>query len=174
MAFTPVKVNGRYFDFTSIRCAGLPLGFNEQAFTAHIRALNFSDSITPSRSRGVHGIALPRGRGDYDCTTSIEIVWDAWDGFTKALAKSNVNGYSDFDFDLTINYKTNGKISEVVWKETSFLGPSASHAQGNAGGLTVTLNMATRSILGNGVCSYALDLDQDISRLSSGSVIEEI
>ena len=171
MSFNPIKVNGRYYDFTSVRASGLPLGFDPTLFTAHLRAVNFTDNISPSRSRGVHGIALPRGRGDYDCSTSIEVVWDAWDEFTKTLAQNNVNGYSDFDFDLTINYKTNGKISEVVWKETSFLGPDTSHAQGNAAGLTVKLNMATRYVLVNGVCSYPLDLDQDLTGLSGGGIV---
>ena len=170
MSFNPLVINSRTYDFTSIRCSGLPLGFDSTLFTQHLMGISFSETVTPSVPAGVHGIPLPRGRGFYTCSTSLEMVWDAWDFFTKTLAQNGINGYSDFDFDLLIQYKTQGRTCKVEWKESSFLAPSGNHSRGGASGLTVNLGFYTRYILTNGVCAYPLDLDQDLSTLSSGGV----
>lgn len=169
--FTPVQLNQRSYDFTSVRCSGLPAGFDSRLFTAHLRGLNFSEAITPSLPRGVHGIPLPRGRGYYTTQTSMEVVWDAWDAFTKNLAARGLQGYSDFDFSMVVSYKAGQSISTVEWRQCSILNAEASHAQGGSDGLTARLTCHTRFILTNGVCAYALDLDQDLSSVGQGGVV---
>ena len=170
--FTPIKVNGRYFDFTSVRASGLPAGFDSSLFTAHLVGLSFSEKITPTLSRGVHGIPLPRGRGYYQAQASIEVVWDAWDAFTKRLASQGINGYSDYDFTMLLTYKTQGKVSEIRLMEASLLGPDANHSSGGQNGLTAKVEVYVRYILTNGVCAYPLDLDQDLTNaIASGGVI---
>lgn len=171
MSFTPIRINRRSYDFTSVQCSGLPAGFDPKIFTAHLRGVNFSEKITPSLPRGVHGIPLPRGRGFYTCTTSLDMIWDAWDAFTKSLASAGLDGYSDFDFDFVLTYKAGSTISTVEWKETSFLGPDASHSQGGSDGLTVKIEMHTRYILTNGVCAYPLDLELDAGAIAEGGVV---
>lgn len=170
MSFHPVTINGRTYDFTSIRPSGLPKDFDTRFFTAFLRGVSFNEQITPSVPAGVHGIPLPRGRGIYTCTTSMDVIWEAWDEATKNMAESGLDGYTDLNFDLKIQYKTQGRVSEIVWHESSFLGPSANHTRGGADGLTVTIPMYTRYITTNGVCAYPLDLDQDLSSVNNGGV----
>lgn len=171
MSFLPPKLNGRAFDSTSLRCSGLPLNFDSTLFTQYLVNISFSEVITVSESQGTHGIPLPRGRGKYKANASIEVNLEAWDAFTKNLAANGVDGYSDFDFDMLIQYKTQGRVCEVVLKEASLLGPDASDGAANNGGLTRKVMMYVRYILTNGVCPYPLDLDQDLTDQSNGGVV---
>lgn len=172
MSFTPVEValNQRYYDFTSVRVNGLPRFMSSALFGKHLKGLSWGDQISVSRGRGVHGIPLPRGRGDYSCSTGMELALEGFDDMTKMLAANGIDGYSDLTFNLLIQYKTQGRIMKVEWRESSLLGPDASHAQGATGGLSVKLAVDTRYILVNGVCSYARDLDQDLTGLATGGI----
>lgn len=167
----PLKINGRTYDFTSTRCSGLPLGFDDILFSQHLRALSYSQKVTPSQPEGVHGIPLPRGRGTYKANASIELVWDVWDTFTKALADNGIDGYTDFDFNLLIQYKSQGRVCKVELFEASFLSDDQKHKQGDAGGLITMQDLYVRYIEVNGVCLYPRDLDQDLTTQSSGGVV---
>jgi len=172
MAFTPVEIalNQRYYDFTSVRVSGIPRFMANALFGKQLKALSWGDQISVSKGRGVHGIPLPRGRGDYSCSTSMEVALEGFDDMTKSLAQNRIDGYSDLTFNLLLQYKTQGRIMTVEWRESSILGPDASHAQGATGGLSVKLAVDTRYILTNGVCSYARDMDQDLSGLATGGI----
>lgn len=170
MATNPIQINGRTYDFTSIRPSGLPNGFDSSLFTAYLRGVNFSESITPSVPTGVHGIPLPRGRGFYSASASLEMVFEAWDVFTKSLAQSQITGYTDLDFNLLIQLVTQGVTSQVELVECSFLGPSAGWARGGTDGLTITVPLYVRYVLTNGVCAYPLDLDQDLTTENTGGI----
>lgn len=161
MSFRPLKANGRYYDHTSLRLSGLPAGLDGSLFTAHVVSINWSEKVTADGQRGVHGIKLPRGRGTYEASASLEIIFEAWDELTKALAREGMDGYSDFDFDLVINLKTRGRASEIILKEASLLAPSVSSAQGQAG-ITTKVDLYVRYITTNGVCAYPLDLEKDL------------
>lgn len=170
MTTTPIKLNGRTYDFTSLRPSGLPPGLDDSLFTAYLRGVNFGDTITPSIPGGVHGIPLPRGRGNYAANASLDLVFEAWDAFTKSCAQNRITGITDFDFDLRIDVITQGRSSLIEIMEASFLGVTGAWARGNADGLTITVPIYTRYLLINGVCAYSLDLDQDLSTESTGGV----
>lgn len=171
MSTTPIKLNGRTYDFTSLRPSGLPPGLDDSLFTAYLRGVNFSDTISPSVPGGVHGIPLPRGRGNYSANASLDLVYEAWDAFTKSCAQSGISGITDFDFDLRIDVITQGRSSKIELMEASFLGISGGWARGGADGLPVSVPIYVRYLLINGVCAYSLDLDQDLSTESTGGVV---
>lgn len=167
--FTPIKINGSYYDFTSLRLSGLPDNFDSTFFTAHLMGVNYSDEVTVTESGGVHGIPLPPGRGTYKATTSMDMVWQAYDAFTRRLKESGLDGYTDLNFDLVLSYKAAGQTCEVKWMESRFLGLDASHQRGSS--LTAKIKIYTRYILTNGICIYPLDLDQDLTSVNNNQVV---
>ncbi len=168
MSTTPITLNGRTYDFTSLRPSGLPPGLDDSLFTAYLRGVNFGDAITPSVPGGVHGIPLPRGRGGYAANASLDLVFEAWDKFTKSCAQNSITGITDFDFNPRIDVITKGNSSKIELMEASFLGVTGAWARGGGDGLTVTVPLYVRFLLINGVCAYSLDLDQVSADSSTG------
>lgn len=162
MSNTPIRLNGRSYDFSSIRPSGLPPGLDDSLFLAFLRGVNFSDQVTPSAPGGVHGIPLPRGRGTYGANGGLEVVFEAWDEFTKNCRRNNITGITDFDFDLNLDVIAKGRQTKIQLMESSFLGISGGWQRGGTDGLIVTIPIYVRYLLINGVCSYSLDLDQNL------------
>lgn len=166
MSFTPIQLNGRYFDLTSVRVSGLPAGIDDVFFTKHIMSITYSEKITHGKPQGVHGIPLPRTRGRYEASASFEVSFEAWAEFCSNLASQGISGYSDFTFDLLIQYKTAGRSAKVELKYASLGAPEGTDKHGE--GLTRKIPVEVQWIETNGVCAYPLDLDQDLTAAETG------
>lgn len=171
MALTPVQLNNLSYDFTRLRVSGFP-GTTGSLLQSMIKKINFSDSVTPTIPKGVHGIALPSGLGTYSTTSSLSVQFEAWEqllsgdgsgasggGLSQLVGQGG--GYTVIQFNLVIEYRNrnNPRPSKAELRETRIVGVGDAYSEGDASGLMVDLTLYTRYLLRNGVCLYPLDLD---------------
>jgi len=168
---TPVQLNNLSYDFTRLRVSGFP-GTTGSLLKRMIKKIAFSDSVTPTIPKGLHGIPLPSGLGTYSTSSSLTVQFEAWEqllsgdgsgqgGGGLSQLVGNGGGYTAINFNLTVDYrnKNNPRPSKAELRETRIVGVGDAYSEGDASGLVVDLTLYTRYILRNGVCLYPLDLD---------------
>lgn len=155
-----VSLNNRYYDMTTVRVSGFPL-IDSSLWVAHVRSLKFGRKITAGEARGVHGIPLARTRGTQSCNCSMGVIVEAWFEFMKILKRGGINGVTDFDFDVTIDFTNKGRSDQVQWVNASILSDDISAQQGGSDGIVADLEMWAQDILINGVSLYSPDFDSD-------------
>lgn len=159
---TPVQLNNLSYDFTRLRVSGWP-GTTGSLLKRMIKKINFSDSVTPTIPKGVHGIALPSGLGTYSTSTSFAVQFEAWEQLLAGLATlvGNGGGYTTIQFNLTIDYRNraNPVPSKAELREARIVGVGDAYSEGDASGLMTDITLYTRFVLRNSVCLYPLDLD---------------
>jgi hypothetical protein len=168
---TPVQLNNLSYDFTRLRVSGFP-GTTGSLLKRMIKKINFSDSVTVTVPKGVHGIPLPSGLGTYSAQASLTVQYEAWEqllsgdgsgagggGFSQLVGPGG--GYTALQFNLTIDFrnKNNPRPSKYELREVRITGVGDAYSEGDASGLVVDLTLYVRYILRNGVCLYPLDLD---------------
>lgn len=157
MAQRPITINGRTWDFTSIRITGFPGG--APSMVPYLRDITYSDIVSPEATVGVHGIPLPRGRGTYTTSSSLTLVREGWDLLVESA--DFPDGYSQYIFDLLIEFQgAKRKTVRHELKETSIIAVNDNYQRGGTDGLMCQLTLSTRYILRSGKCIYPLDLPQ--------------
>lgn len=153
-----VALNGRYIDHSSLRIVGLPIF--SKLFNTHVQGVNWSSVVTPSMIYGVSGVPIAKTRGKYQAGASIDIIAEAWDQMTQELAAANIDGYSDIDFNLVIQYQSPGRKPFRIDVVGASLGGGSGSSKQGGDGVVINVNLNPLYVLENGVCAYARDLDQ--------------
>jgi hypothetical protein len=154
----PGTVNGMKTDWAAIRTKLFGTGIT----ASHLKDISFSEQVTPTKPRGIHGIPLTSGPGFYTATASATMTNEAWLGVLGQLP----DGYTTILDTVVLAFRPVGSpiIGQVKWMETRIIGVEDSYAQGQGDGLWVKVNFDLRYILRAGAdavfkCMYPLDLD---------------
>ena len=82
----PATINGLKTDWSSVRTVLFGTGLS----ASHLKDLSWTETVSPTKPRGVHGIPLTRGLGFYTATASATMSLEAW----TALLTQLPNGYT--------------------------------------------------------------------------------
>ncbi len=154
----PATINGMKTDWTSLRGQWWGTGLT----ASHTKALNWKESITPTKPRGVHGIPLRRGPGFYTVTASITVSLECF----NAMLTQFPQGYGMKEDNPLFAFKPYGQKQtfQVKWVEAFITEENYSFAQGQGDGLWVDLSVDVRWVEKAGddgvfKCIYPIDLD---------------
>lgn len=154
----PAQINGQKTDFTSLRGSWWGTGLT----SSHLKSLNWSEKVTPTKPRGVHGIPLRRGPGFYVATASMEVTLECY----NAMLGQFPDGFTTVLDNPEFSYKPYGIANtfKVRWVDASIIGVDHAQQQGGQDGLWVKLDIDLRYVQTAGddgvyKCLYPLDLD---------------
>ena len=155
---SPAGINGLKVDWASVRTVLFGTGLT----ASQLKDLSWSEKVTPTIPRGVHGIPLRRGLGFYTVTASCTMTIEAH----AAMLSQQQNGYTAKLTDISIAFQSYGSpvAYQVKWREASIIGEDFTFSQGQGDGLWVKLDINLRYVEkagSDGVfkCIYPLDLD---------------
>ena len=158
----PATINGLKTDWSSVRTVLFGTGLS----ASHLKDLSWTETISPTKPRGVHGIPLTRGLGFYTATASATMSLEAW----TALLTQLPNGYTALLDTVVISYKPYGQpvSGQTRWREASIIGKNPAWSQGQGDGLWVKIDFDVRYIEEAGTdgifkCMYPIDLDGALS-----------
>ncbi len=100
-------VNGVYHAFASVE-----IKFDGNIYVG-VKAVNYSDSLTPTKVRGTSSEPIGRTRGDYDADGDIELYKQQAHQLLQALG----NGYKEKVVNITVTYSENGLdtiVDEII------------------------------------------------------------
>lgn len=155
---SPSGINGFKVDWASVRTTLFGTGLT----ASHLKDLSWTEAVTPTKPRGVHGIPLRRGLGFYTASASATMTIEAH----AALLSQQQSGYTTTLDTVSIAFQPYGSpvAYQVQWIEASIIGEDFAFAQGQGDGLWVKVNIDLRYVMKAGTdgvfkCLYPLDLD---------------
>ncbi len=92
-------VNGNYHAFASIEVKTA----DGNIYTG-VKAVNYKNSLKPTKVRGTNAEPIGRTRGDYDAEGDVEFYEQQGHQFLQALG----NGYGEKPFDMTVTFSETG------------------------------------------------------------------
>jgi len=128
------RVNGVYYDFTSIEFAVTPGGVQ-----ANVIEINYSHGMDPGIFRGTSAMPRGRTRGPYDAEASFTIYKEDYEPIKQALAALGKGGYMMASLPITDTLEG----CRITREEND-------HSEGNDA-LVVKISLSVMRILAGGV-----------------------
>lgn len=146
------RVNGLYYDFTSIEFAIAGVGVQ-----ANVTEINYSDGMDPGVFRGTSSIPRGRTRGPYDAEGDFTIYIEDFEAIKLALAAMGKGGFMMASFGVGVSYReVSGTLPITDMLEgCRIVRLENSHSEGNDA-LVVKVQLSVMHILHNGVSGVDL------------------
>lgn len=142
------RINGAYFDFTSIEAVLGPIGI-----CINLTDINYSQKLDPGLFRGTSAKLRGRSRGIYTADGNLTIYKEDYEKLKIALsAKALGYGYMTVPFLITVVYRSYGVFipAKDTLRGVRIISEDNNHSAGN-NVLVVKLGLSIMDVSSNGM-----------------------